>query len=754
MVLNGDTSVSKSPYDAVFYSDNNRHSSAIPQGKPRKAAAVDNLEDDDPFGLDLNSLLSSLRSDLDLKRREEVRLHKEVAAKMEQSNSSGLDSSRSFGLAVSRLNNSLLLVERDGKQLANNLKVISKLADNISSRVSTLDMAKTRVVECLQLAADMRDLGVSSEGVDAAINGEDFEQAAQHIHRFLTLDKAVFQLREASDKDAGQSLKTSYDVLTAATGRLRDILQRRLSDAVANNDEAGIKRFIRLLPLINEHKIGLEIYAAYISKKIEKIGNDCLAVMRAGGTDDSRRNVLYADSLFLLFEAVAGIIESCQNLLENSFGSDHYLDFIQLLQNEIDKFVDEILKEFGKSRHVDRLARAVERYLRDPDSATEKPDALGLDGIIFEMAQMQSHAEMYSRFLKRRVGDEKRMAGGDDDDLDEEAKVKREKEMKQRKEQREQKIDALLNRSLLGTKMQELLGCYIQLENFYVLESIEKAIAMDQKEADQLYSSVVDDVLFICRKSIKRSFSTTCIDGVCATLNNVCTLLDSCFHDYLHGVIKAGYPSTGYVAEAFQTAQTAYNVLQHGKTAADAGPDAQREQFITAANNARHATELIWELEKGLNAESTKFQRLAAAAVKVEHSLAQFEEVGSKMKNLAERAVLQLSQSAFRPRIRACCDAYIDISHVLNEEQLNTYDATDPWVDTLVSVVDKTAAGFQAALHVENYNALLLAVSSETCKQFERAVLKCPFNRLGGLQIDKEFRKITSYALLSRIIFS
>lgn len=40
---------------------------------------------------------------------------------------------------------------------------------------------------------------------------------------------------------------------------------------------------------------------------------------------------------------------------------------------------------------------------------------------------------------------------------------------------------------------------------------------------------------------------------------------------------KAGYPSVGWTAEAYQTAQTAYNVIQHGKTVADAGPEKQKE---------------------------------------------------------------------------------------------------------------------------------------------------------------------------------
>lgn len=103
-------------------------------------------------------------------------------------------------MAISRLNNSMMVVESDAKQLASSLATISRLADTISGRVSALDVAKTRVVECLQLADDLRDLGTSSEGVDESIRNEDFELAAQHIHRFLTLDKAVFQVKDASDK--------------------------------------------------------------------------------------------------------------------------------------------------------------------------------------------------------------------------------------------------------------------------------------------------------------------------------------------------------------------------------------------------------------------------------------------------------------------------------------------------------------------------------------------------------------------------
>jgi sulfur transfer complex TusBCD TusB component (DsrH family) len=66
--------------------------------------------------------------------------------------------------------------------------------------VRELDIAKGHVVDCLQLVDDLLDLRLCTEGVQTALENEDYEQAAQHIHRFLALDKAVFQLGEQWDK--------------------------------------------------------------------------------------------------------------------------------------------------------------------------------------------------------------------------------------------------------------------------------------------------------------------------------------------------------------------------------------------------------------------------------------------------------------------------------------------------------------------------------------------------------------------------
>ncbi|KAK6042434.1 hypothetical protein COOONC_20061, partial [Cooperia oncophora] len=399
-------------------------------------------------------------------------------------------------MAVSRLNNAMLVVETDTKQLAASLRTISRLADNISGKVSALDVAKTRVVECLQLAGDMHDLGVCSEGVDECISNEDYEQAAQHIHRFLTLDRAVFQFSSSTvDKDAGQNVSHSYEVLTNATARLKEILEKKLEAAVDAEDIPSMQRFVKLFPLINEHNSGLTRFGKYLSKQIAKIGNDNLKIMDVGGTDDKRINVLYADTLFLFFEGIAALLETNQPLIESSYGPDKLLDFINMLQVDIDQVVGKVIDAFAKKRQLDKRLKAVQRLLREDRHSdkgedrilVERLDALELDKLLSEICLMNTHTEMYWRFVRRRLKgasleadqEEFVMVNGDDFGDDEEKKKRLEEEKLRRKNEREKKLDQLLNRSLVGSKMQELLGNYLLLEQYYMQESVRKAIDME-----------------------------------------------------------------------------------------------------------------------------------------------------------------------------------------------------------------------------------------------------------------------------------
>jgi hypothetical protein len=55
----------------------------------------------------------------------------------------------------------------------------------------------------------------------------------------------------------------------------------------------------------------------------------------------------------------------------------------------------------------------------------------------------------------------------------------------------------------INRAVQELLGHYIMLERYFLSESVSKAVAMDTAVEGSLTSSVVDDVFFLVKKSIR-----------------------------------------------------------------------------------------------------------------------------------------------------------------------------------------------------------------------------------------------------------
>ena len=62
----------------------------------------------------------------------------------------------------------------------------------------------------------------------------------------------------------------------------------------------------------------------------------------------------------------------------------------------------------------------------------------------------------------------------------------------------------LMTRNGISHSMQGLLGEYIMLEAYFLTESVSKAVAMDTVlDSTALTSSIVDDVFFLVKKSIR-----------------------------------------------------------------------------------------------------------------------------------------------------------------------------------------------------------------------------------------------------------
>ena len=62
------------------------------------------------------------------------------------------------------------------------------------------------------------------------------------------------------------------------------------------------------------------------------------------------------------------------------------------------------------------------------------------------------------------------------------------------------------SKTSISSAIQDLLGQYISLERYFLSESVSKAVEMDVTPDSSLTSSIVDDVFFLVKKSIRYYF--------------------------------------------------------------------------------------------------------------------------------------------------------------------------------------------------------------------------------------------------------
>lgn len=115
--------------------------------------------------------------------------------------------------------------------------------------------------------ADLIDLEVCSQGVQQAIQDEDYEKGAAHIHRFLSIDQLSLQ-RTATDVENVSSVLKAVQTLQDAATKLRSIVQFKFDEAVAEDDLAHIERIFKVFPLLGMHDEGIRRFCIYLCGKV------------------------------------------------------------------------------------------------------------------------------------------------------------------------------------------------------------------------------------------------------------------------------------------------------------------------------------------------------------------------------------------------------------------------------------------------------------------------------------------------------
>lgn len=171
-----------------------------------------------------------------------------------------------------------------------------------------------------------------------------------------------------------------------------------------------------------------------------------------------------------------------------------------MLQTACDTQVGHAMKSFKSQRQFDSIFRRIQHSstitqknlsttsnnLTQTDlSSTDKIDPRELDDFLAEITLINSSCELYIRFIRRRLNADCEAAYPIVDN------IKSDQCLKQLKE-----IERFINNSGLSRILHEFINQYITIEDYFMRESIYKALLIDSP-------NMVDDVFFILRKCLK-----------------------------------------------------------------------------------------------------------------------------------------------------------------------------------------------------------------------------------------------------------
>ncbi|KAL4234686.1 Golgi transport complex subunit 4 [Mactra antiquata] len=616
----------------------------------------------------------------------------------------------------------LQMLHTDSKQLSSMVSFTSTLAENVSSKVRQLDLAKNRVTSCIQRVEDILDLKYCTDGVQQALQNEDYEKAAGHVHRFRSLDENVLRMSEIASE--GSSLDTSFRLLHESEDKLRVIVNTKFDASVHSRDVASIERFFKIFPMLGLYEEGLTKFGKYLAAKLSEDADRNLKLALHGiDPEDGRSSVIFADTITKLFEDIAKIVEIHQPLVETYYGAGRLVILVKILQKECDRQTRKLVEEFRNKRDFDLRVQQVQQSLMfHKQPAIEKPDSKDLDVLLSEIVLLNTRTELYLRFLKRRITGDFELAYQDEE----------------KRNEKSSEVDKFIQSCDTSRLMQELIGNYIMMEEYFMREMVLKAVAMDSLDTGSPTSSMVDDSFYIVKKCVRRAMSSSSVDGVCAMLNHACTILEQDFREVLYTRVRAGFPS------GFDLTQAYNMVIQQGKSS---DTEKAKAQFISTLNNAEVSCDYCKQLKTNLEDEVSKLYTQCSdqSNAKLESCLSDIGACATRFKDVVEFGFSQMTQSVIKPRIKPQIDIFLSTSHNISEDDYTNFEANDPWVQNFIVSLDNMLGSFKDSLTNNNYEMFVSLVTAEITTQLEKSVQKSAFNRLGGLQFDKELRVLVGY---------
>eukprot|EP00041_Stephanoeca_diplocostata_P025085 m.649717 g.649717 ORF g.649717 m.649717 type:complete len:780 (-) comp22666_c0_seq1:2993-5332(-) len=665
--------------------------------------------------------LRELERDEDGKLWQQLSKHSDIEVKMS---------------SLHRMAPKLSKLQSNAQALAETVGSTCHIAESVSSKVRELDMIKSRLQETMARVDEIIDLRTCVDGAEVALRNEQYEDAAQHIHRFLRFDQSELAEHTKYLLNEGES---PIEHLQSARKNLVTVLEQQF-DMMVNTqpcDTSQVEKFFKLFPLVGEPDLGLKKYGRFLVAQTAASAEALFKLKLSGG------EMSFVQLMGKLVEGIASTIGTKSKLITEHYGNGQALAIVKDLQQQCDVQASKIFGQFIADNNVESLVEKIRRISRadDDKSLSKEISPRELDPLVNDIVSFVQRTEIYCRFVYGHV---KSLI-----EMPQPEKVDTSKALKHLQ------LDASeLNALSLDIKQraQLLIGHYLAFEEHVLRQNLGRAIALNTLDGDASNSSaLVDDVFFVVSKSARRAMSTLNADSICAVLNHVRALLETDYCAMFQAQIDTGLGSSTLAdLSAINESLKAklYNITAKKGGGDSGGSTNGQEDVLVAINSVAISRDFTDKLLQDLRAQCTKLFATARTSdrEKVVTCLNELSSTASQFDALAKSALERLCASSISARLRTLVEAMARSEYYLcSEDDLANCDHGSKFIVDLISALQSMFAEYKRMLSASNYDALLVHITEALAAHVERMVLQTKFNKLGGVLFDKDLRILCNF---------
>ncbi|PSC72320.1 conserved oligomeric Golgi complex subunit 4 isoform B [Micractinium conductrix] len=607
----------------------------------------------------------------------------------------------------------LQVMRAEAESLAGSTGDTSALAEKVSRKVRQLDGAQSRVTATLGHISVVLDRLHAVEGIQTALQREDYEAAADCVARYLELEDelnagvaaaAAAGGDGAAEPDSRQAAEQAK-VLVEGRAKLEEIVRARGRAAAKAGDHADVVRFTRLTRPLRLQQEGLELLTGFLRRMVGERARadfDALLDSFAGGEGGGGRGPDYLGTLTNLFKDVASAIDEHLDLIKEAFGTELGLMALQAIHTECDVHGTRLLQRYADYRRLARIAGQIGMRKRDDTTAEAAPvEPRQVEAFLEELLLLCQRSEEYTQFLLARM-----------------AEVAAPGALPPARE-------TALRGGAFSSAVRELLSYYISLEEYYMEESVAKAIRIDETVADSATSSMVDDSFFVLLKAGRRSMGTGKAPSVVAILNQINSTLSSLYRNALAAKLAG---ASGRLV---------------GAAPAELGepPGPAAAASAAAFNNAEVSSGYVGKLRQQLEDLAAQIFYQANDRDRIKLVLADLGKTASDFRQITTKALDQLC-GGLMPRLRPVLDEAASASYELGEGDLvpGGGPAGSAWPQALLLAFGVHLGWLQPLLTPAGYDALVHLVLDKVVARLEAVLSQKRFTQLGGMQLEKDVR--------------